>query len=234
MDIPSQMPPSIQRLPARSRLSRHLHDERYAAVVLQGGYLEAGSGGRLRAEPGMVVVHEAYAAHMNVLSNSGAAVLNLPLATDRRHLPQAFWIPDTDRLAITAEHDPVEAAELLVPVALVDPLRDWPDELARQLEEGGSFSLREWGFERGLTPASISRGFRSAFGVSPKRFRAEARALAAVTRLTRERSSIAEVAAEEGFADQSHLTRAVGALTGLSPKRLRQAKWVQDANPEPE
>ncbi len=135
---------------------------------------------------------------------------------------------DPDAVARLAGRDPRSAAAALA--AGYRPggtrLDDWPDALAEALANAHAFSLRRWAEAMQLNPASLSRGFARAYGVSPKRFRLEARARRAVRAMPEWRSSLAALAADCGFADQAHLARAVRALTGMPPAALR-AKSVQ-------
>src|SRR5689334_25076675 len=62
-----------------STLRRHVHRRGYAALVLSGGYEEAGDFGRFRVEPGQVVLHDAFEGHLDRFPASGAVILNLPL-----------------------------------------------------------------------------------------------------------------------------------------------------------
>jgi AraC-like DNA-binding protein len=66
----------------------------------------------------------------------------------------------------------------------------------------------------------VSRGFASAYGVSPKRYRAERRASRAAQAIAAGEGSFVMLALDLGFADQSHMSRAVARLTGLAPRRL--------------
>ncbi len=61
-----------------SVFNRHSHEHAYAAIVLSGGYEEAGDHGRFKVQAGDVVLHERFEAHINRFSASGATVLNLP------------------------------------------------------------------------------------------------------------------------------------------------------------
>ena len=99
-------------------------------------------------------------------------------------------------------------------------LQDWPDLLAEALAADPALGIADWADAMGLAPQSISRGFRLAYGISPKRYRLELRALQALRRLPGWRGTLAALAAETGFADQAHFTRAIVALTGQTPKRL--------------
>ena len=46
-------------------MDRHVHKRAYAALVLSGGYEEAGDSGRHRVQAGNVVLHEAFEAHLD-------------------------------------------------------------------------------------------------------------------------------------------------------------------------
>jgi AraC-like DNA-binding protein len=75
----------------------------------------------------------------------------------------------------------------------------------------------------GLAPWTLSRGFAQVFGVSPEAFRARARARQARKSIETSAEALAQIAADLGFADQSHMTRGVKQLTGMAPKALRAA-----------
>lgn len=212
---------AIGRHGAGERLARHRHAEGYVAVVLDGGYLEAGESGRIRAQAGMAVVHHDWSAHQDGFGASGAQVLNLPLPAGLGEGPA--HLADPDAVARLAERDPLAAAELVRETATATAATpgDWPDLLAAALDRDPSLAIAGWADAAGLDPASVSRGFARAYGMSPKRFRLELRTRRAVRALTGWRGTLAALAAEHGFADQAHFARAAAALTGLSPSRLR-------------
>ena len=210
-----------------SRLPRHRHLGAYAAVVLSGDFVEAGDRGRHRLAAGRVVFHRAFEAHRDEFGRNGAVVLDLPLS----RCP-AFTTGELDALddvVRLAGRDPDAAAQLLLEE--VRPaeaeLADWPDALARAFASEPETSLTSWADRNGLTPQAVSRGFRQTYGTTAKRFRAEHRAQRAVHALPDWTGTLAGLAAEVGFVDQAHLTRAVVSLTGCPPGRLR-AKWIQD------
>lgn len=206
---------------ALDRMARHRHREGYVALVLAGGYVEAGDRGRLRVEAGQAVFHAAHESHRNEFFRAGATVLNLPLPG--AEVADLFGhVVDADAVARLAERDPHEAAELLHHTFRPTPARlnDWPDLLATALANEPSLNLADWADTQGIAPQSLSRGFQRAYGTSPKRYRLEVRALNALHRLQGWCGSLATLAAETGFADQAHLTRTIVALTGQTPKRL--------------
>ncbi|HWW26905.1 MAG TPA: AraC family transcriptional regulator, partial [Caulobacter sp.] len=82
-------------------IPRHIHDDAYAAVVLDGGYGEAGENGRWRVQAGDVLLHGCFSGHWNHRPGK-ALVLNLPLAGDTA-LPAMARTDDPDLLARLAE-----------------------------------------------------------------------------------------------------------------------------------
>ena len=220
---------AFQTCIAGGRMERHRHAAAYAALVLSGGYVEAGDRGRFHARPGQVLIHGAWESHMDAFSGAGARVLNLPLAG-----PVGFAageVADPDAVARAAERNLAEAAALLRETIrpLDAALDDWPDLLAATLRRDPDAALEVWAEAAGLAPATVSRGFRQAFGTSPRRYRAEQRALKAAEALVIRADALAALAADLGFVDQAHMTRAVSALTGLAPGRLRSSRY----NPGP-
>jgi AraC-like DNA-binding protein len=202
-------------------VERHHHWHAYAALVVRGSCEEAGDHGRFRARAGDVLVHRAFDAHKDQIGPRGAAFLNF-----RLEAPLDGWfgsVADVDAIFRAYRSDRSEALALLRaqfrPAGAVD--RDWPDLLASELASGKAPSLAQWADRHGLHPASLSRGFRMAYGLSPKRFRLEAKASRAARHIRRGGASLAAVAADTGFADQAHMTRTLARLFGASPLELR-------------
>jgi len=219
--------PVAQRLRA-STVARHRHLSGYAALVLEGSYIEAGDRGSWRVEAGDVVAHGQFEAHLNTIAAGGARILNFPLG-EGESLPAVFRVVDVDGLIRAIREEPKKAVEHLAP-ALERPLamRDWPDALAQALRHQPTLRISAWAAEAGLAPATLSRGFMNAFGTSPARYRADVRALSALHRIREGSDPLALVAVDCGFSDQAHLTREIVALTGAPPRFWRQVKKIQD------
>ncbi len=214
-------PPVRQHLAPRQRFGRHRHARPYVALVLSGGYEEAGGAGRRWLGPGEAAIHEMFDGHLNAVAPSGAVVLNLEMTG----LAGGFAaIADPDAVARLAERDAADAAGLLQ--AMLTPLTaqtlDWPDLLARDLAADPDLVLGDWARSRGLAAETVSRGFGRVFGLSPKRFRYEGRARRALRAVIAGVGPLADLALDAGFADQAHMSRAVSELTGLSPGAWRR------------
>lgn len=205
-----------ETLEPRFSMPRHRHEHGYIAVVLAGGYHEAGNAGRFDVKAGDVVVHRSYDAHLDNVGNRGADVLNLPLPRGTS-FSAAFRIDDPDAIARTAERDVLAAALSLVPTESLQRADDWPDQLASDLTDSPPDLLRSWAHLNEIAPETLSRRFRKAYGVTPAVYRAEVRAQRALAMIRDGDSPLAAIAAECGFADQPHLTRMIVRLTGHPP-----------------
>lgn len=223
MPAPTQIEPSVfQRFSAAGRLARHRHDTGYIAIVVAGDYMEAGDAGRFHLRAGHAVFHRCFEAHADQFGASGAVVLNLPLVAPAS-TPPTVLLNDLDAIVRAAERDPLEATALVLASRLTPaPAQaDWPDLLAAALRDDPMLRLAEWADAMGLAPETVSRGFKRAYGVSPKAYRAQVRALAAWRKIPACRLPLAQLAVELGFADQAHMTREVHALCGRTPLALR-------------
>jgi AraC family transcriptional regulator len=99
----------------------------------------------------------------------------------------------------------------------------WLQDVREQLHERApaAASLSALARDAGVHPAHLARSFRRAFGVTVGDYARTLRLEWATTRLADEDTSLAEVAAGAGFADQSHFTRAFRRHTGVTPGRYR-------------
>src|ERR1700688_3937643 len=191
-------------------ISRHVHKRAYAALVLSGCYEEAGDSGRHRAQPGNVLLHEAFEAHLDRISTLGAVI-------GRGEGPDAI-------VRLVEKSDLQTAALLLLSTEIPEPeFRDWPDELAASLAQNASISLYGWSEAKGISAWDLSRGFAKVFGISPCAFRARARTRQAWRAIRAAGMPLSAIAAHFGFADQAHMTRGVKTVTGRCPSAWRSA-----------
>ena len=204
-------------------LPRHKHGAAFAALVLSGHYAEAGDTGRHRVEAGDVLIHQAFESHIDRFDGEGAEVLVIPLPGVWSG-PLLGRVADPDLVMRTAERDITAAARLIAGEMVAKPhaAGDWPDLLAQELRSHPGMALRAWADRMRLHPGSISRGFRQVFGLTPAAFRLTARTHRAIAAIRLSRSPLCEIADESGFADQAHMSRAVGRLAGMSPAQLRE------------
>jgi AraC-like DNA-binding protein len=105
------------------------------------------------------------------------------------------------------------AADAAEAIAMADPVAAGLIPLARRLS---------------VSPAHLSRTFRRATGVTLTRYRNRIRISRALDRLLQGEENLAALAAELGFADQAHLTRAVRAEVGHPPGALRHLRSLAE------
>ena len=125
------------------------------------GYEEAGDQGCFRVKAGEVIFHGQFEAHLDRFSETGAAVLNLPLPIGYSCMPGVAQLADPDTVARVAERNWRDALELLFSLAISRTLQpsDWPDELAAALMRNPSLKLSRWGEANGIAPWTLSRDF---------------------------------------------------------------------------
>jgi AraC-like DNA-binding protein len=213
-----------ERWASGAHIPRHRHDRAYAAVVLCGAYEESGSRGRFCVCAGDVLLHDAFDAHLNHFARGGAQIVNLLL----EGVPPSFGLGrvfDPDAIARLAERDVLEARAELAAQLRHDPRPgcDWQDKLAADLLSDSDCRLHRWAREHDLATSTVSRGFRKVFGVAPAVFRWEARARRAFSSIVGSDAPLTMIALATGFADQSHMCRAIRTLTGAAPGHWRRS-----------
>lgn len=218
--------PGRLRHAAGETLARHLHEHAFAAVVLSGGYVEAGDTGRHRVTAGDVLLHRAWEGHRDDFDSGGAEVLVLEIAdADFRFVRGR--VADPDALARAAETDRDLASRWML--AELQPHRagdgdgDWPDLLARALNADPGLRLGAWASGYGLHLGSVSRGFRQVFGMTPAAYRLAQRTRRAIAAVRAGAAPLSAVALDCGFADQAHMSRAIRSFAGVTPGALRRA-----------
>ena len=136
------------------------------------------------------------------------------------------------------EHELYESAVMLVAEALegsdarrvaaggptrARARRALADAVREALTEHPDRSLADLARTTSTSPHHLSRVFHAVVGHTISRHRMRLRTRAALERLGEGEVNLARLAADLGFADQSHLCRVVRAETGRTPSMLRRA-----------
>lgn len=142
----------------------------------------------------------------SVLSEPGEPI------SDLGHAEIAATVADTLRSLA----DRRDSGRVVVDVAAVERVREYLAAHAR--EQTPAASLEQIS---GLDRFTTTRHFRRAYGTSPDRYRT-LRRLALARQAIEQGVPLAQVAADAGFADQSHMTRQFKRAYGLTP-----ARWMR-------
>jgi AraC-like DNA-binding protein len=95
------------------------------------------------------------------------------------------------------------------------------DQVRELLEIHPERGLRELALATGVSPSHLSRSFRRATGMTLTRYRRQLRIKRALQRLAEGEVDLARLAADLGFSDQAHFTRATRLEAGATPGQLR-------------
>lgn len=211
---------------------RHQHLHAYATIVIAGTFEQYSYAGRLQLQPGDVLINPTFDCHFNKMISRAITLIRLPWREDATFggVHRDFALGTIERVA---QYDAREAAglleELLVGKAYVSfSVQDWSDQLAVDLGRNPRLRISHWAESHGVTREYAWRCFERKFGVAPAQFRSELNARAALLAIARANTPLASAAAEFGFSDQSHMSREIKALTGVSP-----AIWRRGIPPQP-
>jgi AraC family transcriptional regulator len=228
-----------KRHEAEERLAPHSHAAPYVTFVLEGGYDETRGGRSVICSDGCAVLHEAGETHEDRFGPRATRLLNVEWdgsSSEPPALPAVLALgPATRRIAATllAELRRPDAASPLVVESLAAevvmlghrpespaPAPSWLRQVEERLrdEYRDPPALEELAREAGVHRSHLARAFRALHGCTIGELVRELRLGWALERLRRG-ASIAAVATEAGFADQSHMTRWFVRTLGRTPGR---------------
>jgi len=237
------------RQPCARQVPRHEHELAYVTVVLSGDYLEGDHGKLAELGPFTATFNPSGIAHSTFIGPAGASFftielrpeylrqldLHLPLrATFDRGAGAMLW-PGL-RLysafkAQTADALVLEAHVLEMLGAILDveaPEKSVPrwfrrvkDRLHEEFRE--DLQMCALAREAGVHPVHLARTFRVYEKQTPGNYLQRLRVRAACQMLRDADYSLAVVAMECGFADQSHFTRVFKRITQTTPAQFRKS-----------
>lgn len=221
-----QQGPSMQRAGADAFLPRAQSIDSALLLVVEGQIELSSYRGREQLERGALAIRPTFDCRALRAGPDGAAWLQMPWHTDCS-LGATYAVDDMDRLLLRAGHDPdgalADVAAMVANRLPRAPLRlHWADDLKDAILADPHLSISDWACANRVSREGAARAFRAAYAVSPARFRLELRARRAWVRIVSGGEPLSLIALETGFADQSHMTRAVGWLTGRSPSAWRR------------
>jgi len=228
-------------------LPLHEHDDAYLCLVADGAYSQQASGTDTACSPGLLLTHPQGHRHANRFSPRGARCLSIFPAHEladssglKRLLGdyRALRLPDAARLLTRIESE-LAADDDAAPLALQSAVFElvalacrnegddkrpaWLAKVLQRLHDDplAELSLPALGRLAGVHPAHLARRFQQAQGMSVGEYRRALRIRQACRELADGVRPIAEVAADAGFADQSHFARVFKRVTGQTPRDYR-------------
>lgn len=243
-------------------LRRHSHEQAYLSVAMRGGYLEQRKAQSWECQAGGTIFHEPGERHANRFSNRGARLLVMELPVTflgdlssrgifidpQQPLSSSICLHLAERLArILRLDDPLSglSAEGLSLELLSEALRpgddsclrnaaDWLGRVREILHDRyrERLSLADLAKEVEVHPVHLARAFRKRYRCCVGDFVRRLRVEAACQELAKSRLTIAEIAVQVGFTDQSHLSRMLKRYIGISPAEIRKARQtLEDDRP---
>jgi AraC family transcriptional regulator len=239
--------------PPGGHLARHTHDRACVATMLEGSFDLAIAGRVLPCPPAAVATEPAGERHANRMGDTGAHVLVIqpdprradllrpfaPLlerASQRHHagiaaaaarLSRELDGPD-DLASLAAEAGVLEILVVLgriargterVPPPWLLRARDLVHARFRE-----PLRMTDVAQEADVHPGHLARAFRQHFRMTLGSYVRTLRLEWVAARLLDSEESLASIALAGGFADQSHLTRAFKAYSGLTPHAYRSLR----------
>lgn len=237
------------RFPPRYAQARFDPERGYLAVVLEGDLRKSFPGRTLGLAAGSAATIPADAAHAASFGLGGARILIVrPPREPLEAGPELLRGVEARRdpgLAALARRISTELAarDSAAPVAVAGlalelfaaavrgapaklPLRrpTWLAAVVERLHDqpAGCLCLAELAGTVGVDPAHLGRVFQRHYGVSIGTYVRRLRLDRAAVRVAGTDAPLASIAAEQGFADQSHFTRAFKLHVGVTPARYRR------------
>jgi AraC family transcriptional regulator len=239
---------SALRQPCSRTVPRHQHELAYVTVVLQGDYLEGDHGKLEELRPFTAVFNPSGVQHATLIGPQGASFftielrdenlqrlgLRLPRQTgfDRGagemlwpglRLYSAFKSQTADVLLIDSYV--LELLEAIAGSASGEKSEpQWLRRVKERLHEEFRENLRmtDLASEAGVHPVHLARVFRAYERHTPGDYLQRLRVSAACCLLRDHDYPLALIAAECGFADQSHFTRVFQKFTASTPAKFRR------------
>jgi AraC family transcriptional regulator len=238
------------RYPERGNLPLHVHARSYFCLIRRGTYTESYDRKTRRCAPGMLVFHPAGEAHTETFDESHVDSFNVEIGPEWTRRMKEFGILLDQPVEfkggerVTLAHRMLEELsandsesslsiealtwEILAafggahtPVERSQPhwLMDAREALDSRLDE--SISLRSVAREVGVHPVHFAAVFRRFHGCSPGQYLRRKRFERARHLISDPDLSLAQVATDTGFSDQSHLNRVFRRFTGMTPGQYR-------------
>lgn len=235
----------LSRLPPGAKLDDHVHDHPYLSLHVLGAYSETGECGEVRIDGPAAAFHPAGAAHADRIGVRGLTTVVVEFDADwlaralgPGSLPSqsVYWLGGrvaarSARLArqcldADGAEGSASAALGFLRQALTEreatPAPAWLGRVEALTDADADIEPGRLGDRLGLSEAWLARAYRSRRGEGLAERRRRRRVETAATLLETGGLSLAGVALEAGFCDQSHMNRSFKLLLGCTPAEFRR------------
>lgn len=210
------------------RQPAHTHDSTSLSFVGRGGFDESAGGVKRTGVAGDVIVKPAGVVHEDVYGPAGAKMFTLVLEED---VGSYRWLFGGAPAALFTRAIVEWRAGAIfdeVAVDLVASIHDGQPRISgsrmREIAERVAttdVSVDALAREAAMHPVALARAFRREHGMSITCFRRRVRVRRATSLLSAGNLSLADVALESGFSDQSHFCRIFKTEMGVTPSAFR-------------
>jgi AraC family transcriptional regulator len=232
-----------------THIRQHAHAHPYFSILLYGSYRESYRGGVRECGPATAVLHPPGEVHSDQFLDWGGRIFRFEIIGGEADSCLARQICTTAELrngrvrCLAARlywesrspdcFSPLAAQALALEIiseATRDAFKEdklgTPSWLVQAIELLHEMLPDNLTVERianvvGVHPVHLARVFRRRYGCSIGEYARNWRVEVASRQLATSTNPIAEIAAVAGFADQSHLSRTLKAVSGLTPKQFR-------------
>lgn len=240
-DVPRHWPELEQTSPLRPRLfhyppglrqAAHNHHAPHASIVMAGSLLEESGGVERMLAHGMMALRADGARHSVRIGPAGALVLSFDLAEPPTTPRWGITLVATGDIGAAAlgsftalqRHDGMAMPAL--PAALAHRTKsespaDWLRQVANHLIARPQTRIATLARAHAIHRVHLARLFKQHYGLPPSVFRRRAMTTHALAAVLVRKQDLAGAAAEAGFVDQSHMTRATGEACGMTLGRIR-------------
>jgi AraC family transcriptional regulator len=237
------------RLPQPCDMPAHSHELAYITLLLEGSYGEQSREAEFVLSPFTAVFNPSGIHHKSLISRNSTRTFTIELTSSSLRECAEFKLPgkpvtDYGRnlfllqaiklyVEFTRIQPDMTVAESLLwemignlsgKKKLVEPSQLWFKRLKEQIHEGfrQPLRLKDLAREAGVHPVHVAKTFRSHYNATAGEYLQWLRVQSACNDLGNPDKPLADVALENGFADQSHLTRLFKRIIGVTPGAFRQ------------